>query len=87
MREAQEDIAKRGVMIRARSKADQARGSAGLVKNPSVSVLRGALADLRQLGAQLGLTPMSRDRVDRGLDEGDSDDLNELLGLTGGDLD
>jgi P27 family predicted phage terminase small subunit len=65
--EAAADVASRGVLVPARSSADQAReGGPALVKNPAVQVMRDAQAALRGWAGALGFTPDARGRVQTG---------------------
>lgn len=69
---AAQDVAKRGPLVPARSSADQARdGGVVLVKNPAVQVMRDAQAAMRQWARELGFTPDSRAKIERGAEETD----------------
>ena len=58
---ASKDVAKRGVMVAARSSADKAkRDEAAMVKNPSLQVMRDAQNTLKMWCRELGLTPAAR---------------------------
>lgn len=58
---ASKDVAKRGVMIPARSSADKAKGEdQALVKNPSLQVLRDSQATMKSWCRELGFTPAGR---------------------------
>lgn len=71
---AQRDIAERGALVSGRSSADEARGSAGLVKNPSVAAMRDASQQLRYWARELGLTPDSRARQGLQIEPPEEDD-------------
>ncbi|MFF3876006.1 phage terminase small subunit P27 family [Streptomyces sp. NPDC001978] len=68
------DIAERGTLVAGRSSADEARGSAGLVKNPSVAAMRDASQQLRYWARELGLTPDSRARQGLQIEQPEDDD-------------
>jgi P27 family predicted phage terminase small subunit len=61
--DAAQDVAKRGSLVPGRSPADGAR-DAGLVKNPSVQVMRDAGIQLRYWVREFGFSPDSRGRID-----------------------
>jgi P27 family predicted phage terminase small subunit len=81
LEEATRDIESRGVLIAGRSSADQARGPAGTVKNPSITVALQASAAMRSLGQQLGFNPTARGTLAIGpLEDDRVDDLFDLGG-------
>jgi P27 family predicted phage terminase small subunit len=67
------DVEQRGHLVPGRSPSDRAKGEHALVTNPSVRIARDALVALLKLAQQLGFSPMSRDRVDRGPGATESD--------------
>ena len=54
------DVTARGHLVPGRSSADDARGDAGMVKNPSVQIMRDAQTQMRAWAKELGFTPQSR---------------------------
>jgi P27 family predicted phage terminase small subunit len=80
LEEATRDIEARGALIAGRSSADQARGPAGTVANPSVRIALQAASALRSLGSQLGFNPTARGTLAIGPLEDDGDDLFDLGG-------
>jgi len=74
------DVAARGILVPGRSSADTARqDDAGLVKNPSVQIMRDAQTQLRAWAKELGFTPAARGRIKHSPQSADSRSAERLL--------